>query len=281
MRELKSHLPPGVALRKVVLMDLTSLSAEIERVNDGQGVHAARRKIKLFRSLLRLMSLQIGKREFRLADAELRQLARTFAEARKEEAMAEVCSKLVAAGHVRREDIERLLPKGAQRKAPTSRTLAGAQAILVAIRRRVLSWRLPKADTSLYAEAAGETYRRAKRRLRIALRSGVVGDLHQARKSVIHHLHHIQMHSGLASKEVCSRVKHLTKLRVALGDLNDLSELANLPGIDGAGAELRPGMETMRKELLREARSLSESLFAESTDAFRKPIAAMWRSWRK
>src|SRR5205823_7067050 len=97
-----------------------------------------------------------------------------------------------------------------------------------ALRGRLAGWPLPKRDIRLFVAGMAATYARARKKLNQGLQSGEVRLLHEARKSIIHHYHHLDLVKPLWPKLLSVWLAELQDLREALGDLNDLDELDGL-----------------------------------------------------
>ena len=72
------------------------------------------------------------------------------------------------------------------------------------------------------------SYARAQKKLRQGLDKGEVTLLHEARKSIIHHYHHLDLLKPVWPKLLDVWLAELRDLREALGDVNDLDELDTL-----------------------------------------------------
>jgi CHAD domain-containing protein len=126
-------------------------------------------------------------------------------------------------------------------------------------------------------------YARARRLLRQGLATGESALLHEARKSVIHHLHHIEALTPLWPKLFKVWAAELQTLREALGDLNDLDALsAELAREDGPFADLTVKDEAealiamRRKAIIAAIRDETGHLFAERPKNFASRMLALW-----
>jgi hypothetical protein len=281
MKGLRLDKPPGEALRRLALKQLTAVRRDLEKAAAGHGVHAARRQIKQLRSLLRLVRNAIGADDFQSTDAALREIAHLLASARRAEAMGEALAKLVEAGLLSAGDANVWVSGLRAEEQPHGNAGAvEAQHKLEPVRRAVKSWRLPQEDTSAYVEATAAIYRHARRSLKAALQEPTKDNLHTSRKAAIHHLHHIQVLSALWPAMMQPWSQELAKLRIALGDINDLDEMRDLYGTSEKSELLVSAINQRRDQLLDQVKASSSLLFAEKTGAFAKRIAAMWREAR-
>jgi CHAD domain-containing protein len=285
--------PAGEALRRLMRKTMRSLAQDLENARSGKTVHPARRRLKFARSLLRLMKPALGIAAFQVENEALRDAAQALAGLRRTEAMIEAIAKLKtdtkdakadeavfaaleAAAHNLREDV--VSPE------ETGQRIEEAFAKIAALRDRIASWTLPKRDISLFVEGMRVCFSKARRLLRDGLERKEMPLLHEARKSVIHHLHHIELLSPLWPKLFKVWTGELQMLREDLGDLNDLDDLAaEFDRADSpfASIELKDRaielMDRRRKSILTRIASETGHLFAEEPKNFAARMDALWR----
>lgn len=272
---------------------MRSLAQDLENARSGKTVHPARRRLKFARSLLRLMKPALGTAAFQVENAALRDAAQALAGLRRTEAMIEAIAKLKAeakeaqadaavyaaleaAAHDLREDV--VSPE------ETGQRIEEAFAQIAALRERIAAWTLPKRDISLFVEGMRVCFSKGRRLLRDGLERQEMPLLHEARKSVIHHLHHIELLSPLWPKLFKVWTGELQMLREDLGDLNDLDDLAaEFERADSpfAAIELKDRaielMDRRRKSILARIASETGHLFAEEPKNFAARMDALWR----
>jgi CHAD domain-containing protein len=285
--------PAGEALRRLMRKTMRSLAQDLENARSGKTVHPARRRLKFARSLLRLMKPALGIAAFQVENEALRDAAQALAGLRRTEAMIEAIAKLKtdtkdakadeavfaaleAAAHNLREDV--VSPE------ETGQRIEEAFARIDALRDRIASWTLPKRDISLFVEGMRVCFSKARRLLRDGLERKEMPLLHEARKSVIHHLHHIELLSPLWPKLFKVWTGELQMLREDLGDLNDLDDLAaefDRPDSPFASIDLKDRaielMDRRRKSILARIASETGHLFAEEPKNFAARMDALWR----
>ena len=76
-------------MRQLMRRALKGVSDDLSAALDGSGVHPARKRLKLGRSLLRMMGPALGEELFRREDACLRGASHALADLRRTEAMVE------------------------------------------------------------------------------------------------------------------------------------------------------------------------------------------------
>jgi CHAD domain-containing protein len=292
MPSIRMDAPAGEAVRRLMRKTLRSIGRELDNSRGGAGVHAARRKIKLARSLLRLSRKALSADHFDHANRSLRAAAKALAPLRSAEAMGETVAKLRAALKDQKPDEELLaaladaagrLKRDVVAEADKAARIEVAATEVTKLRKAIAQWTLPKSDVSLFVAGMRAAYARARRLLRQGLASGDIALIHEARKSVIHHLHHIETLAPLWPKLFKVWTAELQTLREALGDLNDLDELeAEIDRPDGAFAALSGKSEARRLIALRRKAILAAisdetgHLFAEQPKNFASRMLALW-----
>jgi CHAD domain-containing protein len=283
--------PPGDALKTLARRMVGACVKDMSAIRDGGKVHEPRRRLKFLRSLLRLLRRGLGETRYRRANGRLRNAALFLADARRAEAHGEATSKLMTrgAGSAITELSAIAARAHAHVAAPAAlaKATAAARSEIEALRSDIRGWALPKRDVTLFLAGLRAAYARARRKLLEGLAANDIATLHEARKSVIHHLHHLEILEPLWPDLIGVWTGELTRLRTALGDLNDLEELQEL--IDDETTEFssperrREAAEAIRlrrKELLRRVRKLVRHLFAEKPSALTERIGAMWAQRR-
>jgi CHAD domain-containing protein len=285
--------PAGEALRRLMRKTLRALAYDLEQARSGKTVHPVRRRLKFARSLLRLMKPALGADSFQQENQALRDAAQALASLRHTEAMIEAIAKLKAdakdaaadeAVYAALEAAARNLRKDAVSPDETGRRIEEAFARIEEVRGRISSWTLPKRDISLFVEGIRICYSKARQLLSEGLERKEMPLLHEARKSVIHHLHHIELLAPLWPKLFKVWAGELQTLREDLGNLNDLDDLsAEIDRPDSPFAAIEPMaravelIDRRRKSILTRIASETGHLFAEQPKNFAARIDALWR----
>ena len=213
-----------------------------------------------------------------------------LAGARRAEALQEAVAKLQAGQEAPSPELAELATIAAQahgeHATPAALQVAVAEAlrVIAAVRDEISRWPLAKRDMGLFLWGLTDAYGRARRKLLKGLSSGGIATLHEARKSVIHHLHQLEMLKPLWPGMIRMWAGELLKLREALGDLNDLDELEALAtgqgpsfSSDAARDHVLQAIAARRANLVNSVRSQADHLFAENPKAFARRIGAMWQ----
>jgi CHAD domain-containing protein len=269
---------------------LAAALAELAAAREGQEVHEARRQIKRARALLRLAKPALGEHNFSAANRHLKEAADRLAGARRAEAMLEAINQLGPRSRRPSPAVTALV--GAAKTACQNTanvahrepTVTEAGIAIAAVQALLNTISLPDRGHKPYLKAFRQTYGKARRKLMQGLASGDGETLHEARKSAIHHLHHLEFLAPLWPKLFETWVAEAHNLRQALGDLHDLAELQALLAETGSPyAEIAEKDEALalikrrRKRLLQRIRNRQPQLFAEPPKALARRIEAMWR----
>ena len=242
--------------------------------------------------MLRFIRPSIGDSAFQAANAHLKTAAMELAFKRHGEAMLEAIAKL-------REQLDEPSPVIAELEAAAgahasnteathAEGLAAARQEIEAVRALVGGWMLPKRDIGFFLEGFRRCYARARKLIAEGLETGNTQTLHEARKSVIHHLHHLEILEPIWPRMFKVWCDELGRLRESLGDLNDLEELEKLMadpesafGRIASADAARQLIHTRRKRLIDRIRKRGEQLFAERPGSLSRRLGLLWESWER
>ncbi len=278
-RATPATYPTPARLRAAAKDLLRGLAADLAEAHAGSSVHGARRRIKTLRSLIRLLRPVVGDESYAAANDAARRAADALAGQRRAEALVVAAGKTAGRRKVRDQIIQlaeahraahHADPDAPDRIEEARAAIAEAQAIVTA-------WTLPRGEAKAIGGAFLDHYRKAKKRLKSAFASGEAEALHEARKQVIHHLHHLQLLQPWLDQPMKKRLDDLEHLREILGDLNDLDELEQLARAEGdTPPEAVKALDRRRAKLIGKARKAAKPLFKDPVEAFAKRIGAMW-----
>jgi CHAD domain-containing protein len=291
--KISTDHPAGEALRRLMRRTMKALSQDLDLARSDRSVHPARRRLKLARSLLRLIKPALGSAVFEQENQTLRDAAQALASLRHTEAMSEAIAKLRAmardkdsdeavfaaletAAHDLRQDVVSPEEIGGRIEEALDR--------VEELRSRIADWTLPKRDIALFVEGLRACFAKARHLLRDGLAKKETPLLHEARKSVIHHLHHVELLTPLWPKLFKVWAAELQELREDLGDLNDLDDLSaefDRPESPFARIEWKERalelIDLRRKAILTRIDNETGHLFAEEPKNFAARIDALWR----
>jgi CHAD domain-containing protein len=292
--KISTDQPAGEALRRLMRRTMRALSQDLDHARSGKLVHPARRRLKLARSLLRLMKPALGQQSFQQENEALRDAAQALASLRRTEAMSEAIAKLETdakkhgtfeqAVFAELETAAHDLRRDVVNPEEVYRRIEDAASRVEELRGRISAWTLPKRDIALFVDGLRSCFAKARHLLRDGLEKKEMPLLHEARKSVIHHLHHVELLTPLWPKLFKVWAAELQKLREDLGDLNDLDDLSaefdrtESPFAGIAHKEKALALiDRRRKAILSRIDNETGHLFAEEPKNFAARIDALWR----
>ena len=144
-------------------------------------------------------------------------------------------------------------------------------------------WDLPRRDISPFVTGMRLCYANARKVLKRGLAKEDVAQLHEARKSLIHFRHQLEMVAPLWPSVLKAWADDLQDLREVLGDLGDLEELdcvlgspicADLP--EAFRKTIADLLAARRADLLEKVKPPSNRLFAEKPVVLEKRLEALW-----
>lgn len=287
MPPLDLEKPPDEAVKKLMRGATRACLKDISAIATGGTVHAPRKRLKFLNSGLRLVRFGLSDVDYRTAQAHLRRAAELLAGARRAEAHAEATAKLNGNGaDAALAELNAIAARAHSEviePGTVAEAAAAATAEIEALRRSLRDWSLPKRDVTLYLKALRRAYARARRKILEGLAAKDTATLHEARKSVIHHLHHLEMLEPLWPELIRAWTEELTKLRTALGDLNDLAELDELIADKTTEfsspqrrAEAAEAIRASRAGLMKRIKKRTRRLFAEKPKALSHRLCVLW-----
>lgn len=281
---LRRGRKPPSELRRAAAEQLERALAELADadLDPDRKVRQVRRRLKKVRSVIRLAQPS-GRSD---DDALFRDLGRRLSALRDRQALLETletlscgclsedeAAALVAARHALMADASPERYDDALEQ--TARDLAEGLD-------RISRWKISGSGFDALADGLERTYRRARKRLRKAAKTGVAEHFHDARKDVKHHWRHLQLLADAWPAVLRIRARHARDLGEMLGDDHDLvvlrQTLAEAPGDPARFTALEPRIERRSKRLRKQAKRLGARLFAEPPDAFRRRMEALWKA---
>jgi CHAD domain-containing protein len=242
-------------------------------------VHDVRKTLKQARALARLFLPCVGE-PARVTIAALAATRRQIGRARDLDVMAlrlkrlapppEVAAPLLAAIQRERAAAQRAR-RGLSAKAPRAR--------LGAIVKRLEGWDVTAVGTEAIVAAVARTYRQARRRGRLAVKSDEPAALHAFRARVVDLRYQLALLACAWPEALNAQAEGLDELREALGDHHDLHVLAQFAAARGdlkpeALKDLGGRTAAKQKKLRRRAQAEFDRLFAETPGAFAARLAA-------
>lgn len=150
---------------------------------------------------------------------------------------------------------------------------------------RIEEWPVTGDDFAVVEPGLLETYRRGRKAMKHARKTGTDIAWHDWRKRAKDHWYHIRLLRNVWKPVLKAREAELDALSDLLGEDHDLAVLdAKLRGLEGIEeSHLQPivhRIEGRRAELKATAERLGDRLYAETPKAFRKRMKRYWKAWR-
>ncbi len=291
------RLAPGSIAAQLTQLVADELDACIELLSDDtpQGVsgrvHECRKKIKWLRSTLRACRRTLSKGEYQRENHALRDAARHLAGARRraaERACCEALSSFYGAPPSEAERILDLLAPVSEHPSEIREERLRAKSIIAEVRGRADQWLPGHEGNGRFVRAIADEYRRARRGFRASLESPDPKTIHDWRKHVKYHMHHIHLLRDAADER--DRGEALTELAESLGSAHDLADLrATLRGsgqLDDLGRARPDGIHWYHLVDAREAAlslhalQLGSRLFDAPRGQFRRALSRSVATWK-
>ena len=280
-------------IRRVVReqVDLAITGLNSAREGHPAGIHDARKRFKAIRAVLRLVAPQLGNYYAR-ENVWYRNTARKLATVRDAQARLETLDRLVEVRPkaLRPERLEALREKLEERsqalheeQLEDAETIDGLVEDLVVARERIKRWPLKRKGYAAIGPGLESTYRRGRQGFRQAGEGTTALQLHEWRKQVKYHRHHVRLLKDLWPEVMLGASATLRELSDLLGNHHDLHDFQTLIG---KSPELVRGKRE-RETLLASASDLSRDLerrvavigglvYAEKPVRFSDRMAAYW-----
>lgn len=283
--EIRLQRDVSAEIRRVARGEVDRAVTALERAREGRfkGVHDARKRFKAIRALLRLVAGRLGP-TFRRENRWYRDAARQLAGVREAQASLETLDRL---GSVRDATLRRGLENRYEARCGLQSRDTDALAVLAAglaeAKERIADWPLAGEGFEVIEPGLRATCRRGRKGFRQAVRGASATDLHEWRKNVKYHRHHLELLVHLWPDVMAGAAATARRLGDLLGDHHDLHELRALlstsPELAGgaseresvlAAAELRAG------ELETRAIAVGGLVYAEKPGRFTARMRVYW-----
>jgi CHAD domain-containing protein len=253
-------------------------------------IHDARKDLKKLRSLLRLIGPGVKRRDRRRENTAFAEAGRSLAVARDADVMVELVDDLVVRGVGQVPEstfaaLRQALCDAAQdaRGEVDDATLDATATELEAARERIAGWPLEKLRDAALIEGMVRSYARGRAELAVALESDPSAEhLHEWRKRVKDLWYEQRLLRDAWPAVMRAQIDELDRLAKLLGDDHDLFGLRELLASgDGAAAHVPADLEPLiayidgrRADILAQARSTGNRVYADKPDAFERRHAA-------
>ncbi len=277
-------------VRRIALEQADKALRDAEEMAEGfdATVHRIRRRCKRLRGLLRLIRPAFD--GYSRENATIRDAAAELSGSRDAKVVLDTFDTLLADGVLSldvesREAVRALLqpPEGAMSEQHGRAVLEDFTARMRPLRDRIADWDLDGNSFGLIEDGLEATYRTLREDFATASRSEDAEDLHECRKAVKYHWHHVTLLEKSAPHVLSPQRNALDKLGEHLGDHHNLAVLAErLDTSDGSLDEaviksVHAAVTKRQHDLAEAALELGAQLTAERAGAMRDRFAAYWR----
>jgi len=285
-------LPDGI--RRIVL---EQIDRALERLkpktrNKDRAIHEGRVCFKKVRSVLRLVSCEIGADLFRLENAEYRDMGRKLSVVRDTAVVAETLETLLQhssrnfAGADLKSLRKRLGLSRVEQHVDRNEVLVQVADVLHSARNRVESWPLEGNNFSVLGTGLRRVYKQGLESFEAVRRSPSSEGFHQWRKQVKYLLYEINVLNPLWPKMLDVLARELSRLSDYLSEDHDLAllreraleqskALGDVTEIEG----LVRLIDNRRARLEARATALGGRLYSEKPNAFRERFQSYWDVW--
>jgi len=275
---LKRKEPVPAGIKRLAAEQIEEASSQLASgKNREEAVHEARKCVKKTRGLLSLAS-------YDKEDKRLRDIGRALSAIRDATVIVETFDSLLEKhkATLKKEQlagVRRELEQVPEFRGGIERALAG----LRAVREQIETWPLHTDGFAAVEEGLTASYRRGRKRLRLAEETGDAHDFHDFRKSAKEHWYHMRLFEGLWPEPVGARVAALKDLETWLGEHHNLDVLrGKLPKEPQEAIQLFLALvETEQKELERNSISLARRLYEQKPKPFVRDLSKLWDVWHE
>ena len=290
--ELEPGETVGTGVRRIVDEQLAEALDELRNSKPAKAdetVHAARKRFKRIRAMVRLIREELGEETFAHENASFRDSGASLAEARDAAVLVQTLDRLKD-----RLDPEVFAPARklllARRRMISRRVLKdgnGLESVARAAeqaRDRVAGWTIDHDGFRALRPGLQRIYRDGRRAYKLC-QPGAHADLfHEWRKQVKNLWHQLEILEPIWPEVMKKLADECHALADALGQDHDLAVLrtvleAEAPTSAGQPSPLLQAIEADRSDLQRCARTLGARIFAEKPKAFVARLARYWKAW--
>lgn len=283
--EIRLQRDVAAEIRLVAREEVDRAVTALDGAREGRfkGVHVARKRFKAIRALLRLVAPRLGS-AFRRENRWYRDAARKLAGVREAQATLETLDRLTGEEDaiLRRELENRYKARRGLQFGDTD-LLAVLVEDLAAARERITGWPLAGEGLEVIEPGLRATYRRGRKGARRAVRGASATALHEWRKDVKYHRHHLELLVGLWPDVLTSAAGTARRLGDLLGDHHDLHQLRALlsrsPELAGGTREHESVLAAAgcrARELEARAIAVGGLVYAEKPGRFIARMGAYW-----
>jgi CHAD domain-containing protein len=266
--------------------------AELQRGDRTRGIHAARKRLKMLRALLRLVRSAVSNKTFKRHNQLLRDVGRLLSPIRDADVLAALVKSLQRDTGSPTRALQQIEQRVfLQRHAAQRALLEPAQLRAITARMEAARDSQDEWTSGLGADAVlhglWDSYRRARRVFKTARTSREDDCWHEWRKRAKDFWYHMRLVERAWPTALGATVDRCDELGDQLGDDHDLAVLATRLDQLAPGASrshdrrlVRHLIADRRQRLQREAREAGERLFSDAASDFDRRMRVCWKRWR-
>jgi CHAD domain-containing protein len=270
----------GAAFRRLILEDIAAARAGLRdpRLAREEAIHAARRRLKRIRTILRVLRPVLGSR-YASYRSEVRSLARSLAIHRDADVLRATATDLRAgADPEQRQFIEKAIGSlnESLRSGRKRATVAPVLLALSELEADAEDLPRPRRGMRLYRQAVFRVYRRGRRAMRRAARTGDATDFHRWRKHAKDLWHLLEIAKRRLPKKLARYAGRLDTLAEILGLDHDYwitaEHMRTVAGDAASRERVQQLVEARRRRLQRDALRRGRKLYRLRPRAFGRII---------
>ena len=266
--------------RKLLLDSVASAARQFPGPGEQarERVYGVRRTLKEARAIARLFLPSLGE-PARVTIAALAVVRRRVGHIRDRDVIEARLARLAPPPEIAAQLVETIERKrAAASRAHSGFATSASRTQLNAIVKWQESWQLTRLGNDEIVKAVARTYRQARRRGKLALRSDDPAALHALRARVVDLQYQLAALSSASPAALNAQSEELSALRDTLGDFNDLHVLSTFAAEHAALThealgELMAQIAARQKKLRRRAETWFGRLFSDRPDAFAERLS--------
>jgi CHAD domain-containing protein len=290
--ELEPVESVGAGVRRIVDEQLASALAELRDANPADAdetVHAARKRFKRIRAVVRLIREELGDETFASENASFRDAGASLAEARDAAVLVQTLDGL-------KDRIDRPAFAAARKRLVARRKLVsqrvlgngnGLESVALAAeqaRDRVAGWRIDRDGWRAIRPGLKRIYSNGREAYKRAEIDAPADLFHEWRKQVKNLWHQLEILEPIWPAVMKKLADECHALADALGRDHDLAVLRAVLEAEtltsaGEPSPVLPPLDADRRELQREALALGARIYAEKPNPFVRRLAKYWKAW--
>jgi CHAD domain-containing protein len=292
---LKGKRSPTKETRKILVRQIEKALPSLQsRHASDEGIHNARKRIKMARATLRLLRKALSKSQYRAENRSLRDAARPLSDARDTVVLQKTFNDLLkkSPGRAHATCAARFDRTLARERTKSRRAIAGRNGLAQAERKlrdarsQAARWSVPGKGWAVIGAGLKKVYDQGYQALGAVQSSPSDASFHEWRKQAKYLRHQVALLRPVQPKRMDAMAKALHELSDYLGDDHDLAVLRGKllaktsQAGDAACQLLCIEIDRRRATLQRQALRLGTRIYKEPARKFHSRLHRYWRDWR-